>query len=56
MKYTTQTIPVSGYDDLFEFYILDTDKHTCERICGSKEFVELYKNKKKQVRIPNNEI
>ena len=45
MKYTTQTIPVAGYDNLFEFYIVDTDKNTQERICGSKEFIELCKNK-----------
>ena len=46
MKYMTQTIPVAGYDNLFEFYIIDTDKNTQERICGTKEFVDLYKNKK----------
>ena len=47
MKYMTQIVPVAGDDNLFEFYIIDTNKNTQERVCGSKEFVELWKNKKK---------
>lgn len=41
MKYLTQTIPVAGYDNLFEFYIIDTEKDTKERVCGTKEFVDM---------------
>ena len=43
MKYLTQTIPVSGCENLFEFYIIDTDKDTKERVSGTKEFVDMMK-------------
>lgn len=46
MKYLTQTIPVADSDGLFEFYIIDTEKDTKERISGTKEFVDMMKKLK----------
>lgn len=43
MKYLTQTIPVANSDNLFEFFIIDTDRDEKQRIIGTEEFVELKK-------------